>query len=69
MDRADPARARCFDAAFKTKRGFKRAHATVKIVGVGFFDKIHGQRGVAPNGIELHPVLGICIGAACALEE
>lgn len=29
------------------------------ITGVGFFDAIHGQRGVAPNGIELHPVLDI----------
>jgi hypothetical protein len=27
------------------------------ITGVGFFDFLHGQRGVAPNGIELHPVL------------
>lgn len=26
------------------------------ITGVGFFDRIHGQGGVAPNGIELHPV-------------
>ncbi len=25
--------------------------------GVGFFDFLHGQRGVAPNGIELHPVI------------
>jgi hypothetical protein len=26
--------------------------------GVGFFDVVHGhQRGVAPNGVELHPVL------------
>lgn len=31
----------------------------VRITGVGFFDKIHGQTGVAPNGIELHPVLDI----------
>jgi hypothetical protein len=31
----------------------------VSITGVGFFDKIHGQKGVAPNGIELHPVLGV----------
>lgn len=30
----------------------------VTIVGVGFWDAIHGQTGVAPNGIELHPVLG-----------
>jgi hypothetical protein len=28
------------------------------ITGVGFFDFKHGQRGVAPNAIELHPVLG-----------
>ena len=29
----------------------------VQITGVGFFDFFHHQRGVAPNGIELHPVL------------
>jgi hypothetical protein len=28
---------------------------TATIEGIGFFDRIHGQRGVAPNGIELHP--------------
>jgi hypothetical protein len=33
--------------------------AKVRVTGVGFFDKIHGQTGAAPNGIELHPVLGI----------
>ncbi len=32
------------------------ARPLVQITGVGFFDYIHGQRGVAPNGIELHPV-------------
>jgi hypothetical protein len=31
----------------------------IEVTGVGFFDKVHGQRGVAPNGIELHPVLGL----------
>ena len=30
---------------------------TATLTGVGFFDPIHGQSGVAPNGIELHPVL------------
>ena len=30
---------------------------TATITGVGFFDVIHGQTGVAPNGIELHPAL------------
>lgn len=32
---------------------------TVTVTGVGFFDRLHGQSGVAPNGIELHPVLSI----------
>jgi hypothetical protein len=31
----------------------------VHVTGPGFFDFIHGQTGVAPNGIELHPVLNI----------
>lgn len=30
---------------------------TAQITGVGFFDRPHGQDGVAPNAIELHPVL------------
>ncbi len=30
----------------------------VTITGVGFFDFKHGQTGLAPNGIELHPVIG-----------
>jgi hypothetical protein len=29
-----------------------------RVTGVAFFDFLHGQTGVAPNGIELHPVLG-----------
>src|SRR5207237_586375 len=31
----------------------------VQITGVGMFDFLHGQTGVAPNGIEIHPVLDI----------
>jgi hypothetical protein len=31
----------------------------VRITGVGFYDFIHGQRGMAPNGREIHPVLSI----------
>jgi len=29
------------------------------ITGVGFFDSSHGQTGVAPNAIELHPIFSI----------
>ena len=38
---------------------------TVTVRGVGFFDFLHGQTGVAPNGIEVHPVLQICFGQGC----
>jgi hypothetical protein len=36
---------------------FRRLSGTATITGVGFFDVKHGQRGIAPNGIELHPIL------------
>ena len=31
----------------------------LRVTGVGFFDRNHGQVGAAPNLIELHPVLAI----------
>jgi len=33
--------------------------AIIELDGVGFFDFLHGQRGVAPNGFELHPILSV----------
>ncbi|HEV2721338.1 MAG TPA: Ig-like domain repeat protein, partial [Thermoanaerobaculia bacterium] len=48
-----------FDARFTATSFFQSASVPVRITGVGFFDFIHGQTGVAPNGIELHPVLDI----------
>jgi hypothetical protein len=36
---------------------FTTLHGNVTVMGVGFWDIPHGQTGVAPNGIELHPVL------------
>jgi hypothetical protein len=36
---------------------FHPLQGTATFTGVGFFDILHGQTGVAPNGIELHPVL------------
>lgn len=30
-----------------------------RVVGVPFWDKRHGQSGMAPNGIELHPLLAL----------
>jgi hypothetical protein len=40
-----------------TARGRVRICTRANVTGVAFFDFIHGQTGVAPNGIELHPVL------------
>ncbi len=37
-------------------------NAPVTVTGVGFFDFLHGQTGVAPNGIELHSVLDVQFG-------
>ncbi len=31
----------------------------VEVEGIGFFDFLHGQRGMAPSGLELHPVLSL----------
>jgi hypothetical protein len=31
----------------------------VSVTGVAFFDVLHGQEGVAKNGIELHPLFAI----------
>ncbi len=45
-----------FDAHFTAISSFQRAGVPVEVRGVGFFDFLHAQRGVAPNGIELHPV-------------
>lgn len=54
------ARARAtFDGKFTATGSFQHVTIPIKVTGVGFFDRIHGQTGVAPNGIELHPVLDI----------
>jgi hypothetical protein len=37
------------------------------IIGIPFFDYAHGQTGVAPNAIELHPILSICFGMNCTV--
>jgi hypothetical protein len=53
------------DAKYTVSSSPQYPAAIVTVRGVGFFDFIHGQNGVAPNGIELHPVLEICFGHDC----
>jgi hypothetical protein len=48
-----------FNARFTATTSFQTANIPVKVTGVGMFDFLHGQTGVAPNGIELHPILDI----------
>jgi len=50
------------DARYTPTSSFQTANVPVTITGVGFFDFLHSQTGVAPNAIELHPVLDIQFG-------
>lgn len=52
-----------FDAHYNVTTSFQTANVPVTVTGVGFFDFLHGQTGVAPNGIELHAILNIQFGS------
>lgn len=47
-----------FEAARRALRGLPR-NGLVEIVGVGFFDFLHGQSGTSLGGFEIHPVLSL----------
>jgi hypothetical protein len=53
-----------FDARFATTSRNKSANVSVRVTGIGFFDARNDLAGVAPNGIELHPLLDIAFEAA-----
>lgn len=53
------------DAKYTVSTSPQYPSATITLRGVGFFDYPHGQAGVAPNAIELHPVLELCFGQGC----
>lgn len=54
----DDALALRFEAARHALRRVTR-NGLVEITGIGFFDSLHGQSGMAENGFEIHPVLRI----------
>jgi hypothetical protein len=56
-----------FTSQFHPSDSWQRVNTHIQIAGVGFFDFKHGQSGVAPNAIELHPVLRISTGARSTL--
>ena len=47
------------DSHFSVTSDFKAADRRVVLSGIGFFDYFHGQTGMAPNDLELHPVTGL----------
>jgi len=48
-----------FDSRYRVGDRFRYVSAPALVTGVLFFDFPHGQTGVAPNAVELHPVLSI----------
>ena len=56
----DRARVRFVDIFGQPSRtSWSEVNTSVMVTGVLFFDVHHGQRGVAPNAVELHPVLDV----------
>ena len=53
-----------FDNRFAATGSFQTVNVPVRITGTGFFDFQHGQTGVAPNAIEIHPILDIVFNPA-----
>ena len=47
------------DGRFSVTSDFKPAGSRVVVTGIGFFDYFHGQTGMAPDDLELHPVTAL----------
>ena len=63
IDAAVTAARAAFDGRFTACSRYRTTNVPVTLSGIGFFDKAHGQRGMAPNAIELHPVLSLAFGS------
>lgn len=55
------------DTTLKIGTSFRVVSLPARITGVGFWDDLHGQTGVARNGIELHPVTAFQLNPVTAL--
>lgn len=53
------ARAQFTDIFGQPSRSWQYSMEHIRVTGVLFFDVPHGQTGVAPNAIELHPVIEV----------
>jgi len=47
------------NSRFSVTSDFKTANQRVVVRGIGFFDYFHGQTGMAPNDLEIHPVTAL----------
>jgi hypothetical protein len=50
-----------FDSTYHPTTSFKNANVRIRITGVGFFDFLHNQTGIPPNGREIHPILSFSL--------
>ena len=50
------------DSKIRVSASAQKLSIPVTVTGVAFQDFLHGQTGVAPNGMELHPLLSIVFG-------
>jgi hypothetical protein len=48
-----------FGRHYSASTSWHYVNRRVVVTGIGFMDVLHGQTGVAPNGVELHPVTAI----------
>ena len=46
-----------FGHTYAVSTSWHYVHRLLDLRGVGYMDPLHGQTGVAPNGVELHPVI------------
>jgi len=50
-----------FDNTYHPTTSFTTTNERIRITGVGFFDFLHGQTGIPPNGREIHPILSFSL--------
>lgn len=53
------ARAQFTNMFGQPSRSWQQSMEHIRVTGVVFFDVPHGQMGIAPNAIELHPVIDV----------
>lgn len=50
---------RRFESRFYATPDYKQIRQAVEVRGIGFFDFLQSQRGLAPNGLSLYPVIDL----------